>query len=103
MPHPIYGPPATPLRTLTFSIELPDRTNAYRGRVTAAGYTPVKRGALWVVVEEFEGAVAQCGASMCDAVNHVTAAALQDRPDTQQRIEQALRGGPHVEQDQLPF
>lgn len=93
MPHPIYGPPSHALTHVGFDLELPRRANDYEARLYAVGRSSTKRASLWTFHETYAQASPGHGMMPTDALHHLALIAMQDRPDTQARLEHFLQGG----------
>lgn len=97
MPHPIYGPPSHVLHRVEFTLALPVRTNGYRSRVTAHGYSETKRGTLWSMSEQWEVSGRDHGLEPVDLLHHLALVSIQDHPTSQRELERGLRGGLDLE------
>lgn len=93
MPHPIYGPPSHALTHVRFDLELPRRANGYQATVGVIGRSSTKRASLWTYSETFPEASPGQDFMPTDALHHLALIAIQDRPDTQARLEHLLHGG----------
>lgn len=68
-----------------------------------AGRASTRRANLWTYQELFDPSIdTEKGYGIGDAVHHVTLVCLQDRPNTLERLNFALRGGLAWHQDELP-
>ena len=98
MSHPIYGPPDHKLGRVEFVLELPLRANKYQARVTAHGYSPTKRSALWTLTETFDVDTKLDTLAPIDLLHHLALVAVQDRPLCPADLHRSLRGGVEVEE-----
>ena len=90
------------LARVEFTLHLPvdpaDRSSVMR----ATGYSDTKRAALWNYHEAFDSVLDnEKGYGVADALHHVALVALQDRPNSLDRLQFALRGGLAWEQSQM--
>lgn len=102
MPHPIYGPPSHDLHRVEITLGLPLRTNGFRSRVTAHGYSATKRGALWSIQDQWELVGRDHGLEAADLVHHLALVSLQDRPTSSTQLDRSLTGG-YFDQEQMPL
>lgn len=90
------------LNRVEFTLYLPRYDHAVSSEMRAAGYSDTKRAALWHYHEAFDHVLdAEKGYGVGDALHHVALVALQDRPNSLDRLEFALRGGLAWEQAPL--
>lgn len=86
---------------LTLWMPKPDESDAHS--IRAAGRASTKRANLWTYQETFDDALsAEKGYSAADALHHIALVCMQDRPNSLERLNFALRGGLAWHQDELP-
>lgn len=92
MPHPIYGPVPTDLERVTVTIVLPCRQNAHLTSMRMEGTMQGKRVPLWSFRETWTPDEIVNGLQCSDLIAHAVLSVLQDRPDSQERVEASLLG-----------
>lgn len=91
------------LETVEITLWLPGPDDVGVTSMRAAGRASTRRANLWTYQEHFEPDVdREKGYGIGDAVHHVALVCLQDRPNTLERLNFALRGGLAWHQDELP-
>lgn len=90
------------LDRVDISLYLPRYPHAVSSEMRATGYSDTRRASLWHYHEAFDHVLdAEKGYGCADAAHHVALVALQDRPNSLDRLEFALRGGLAWEQGQM--
>lgn len=102
MPHPIYGQPRHQLETVTVRITLPSPTNGFVTQARAVGEASTRRTSLWSESVSWSADEVTHGLQPADWVNHVVLCTLQDRPASQEALDDSLIGQ-GWEDVQLPF
>lgn len=99
-----YNPHANPkkLRTVQFRLELDSGPHDDTIVTYAHGYSPNRRTHLWSEANVFSPVEHDLKVEPADWIHHVALCALQDRPNTQERLLFSLTGG-LGQQDPLPF
>lgn len=92
MPHPIYGQPRHQLETVTVRITLPSPTNGHVTQARIVGETSTRRATLWSESVSWTAQEVAHGLQAADWVNHVVLCTLQDRPATQEALDNSLIG-----------
>lgn len=88
-----YLPPTPPLQLVRFRLELPHDPEAPQAvTVHATGESVLRRGPLWTESASWSDPDDH-GIPPADWVHHIALAALQDRPNTSERLLFALTGG----------
>lgn len=102
MPHPIYGPPNHRLTRVTATMSLPVSRLTGPTTVRIVGEAQTSRGELWSVAETWQANKQVNGLEPSDWAGWVLLSAWQDRPNSQQALERALRPV-GWDEPQLPF
>lgn len=94
-----YQPTPTPeLRVVTFRLELPGPDTAGVVNGLAQGHSPNRRVALWSEANVWTESQADLRHEPADWVHHLALTALQDRPNTTERLLFGLTGGLGVQE-----
>lgn len=102
MPHPIYGPPSHRLARIEVRVDLPDQHNNFVTSALVTGISDGKRAPLFTMAAHWDPDDVEHGLQVADWVNHAVLAFLQDRPASQEKADQSLRGE-GWEEVSLPF
>lgn len=90
------------LQAVEFRLVLPNLAGSTPATIRASGRSDTKRGDLWTYVEAFDEEIDRAkGYGAADALHHISLVALQDRPNTMDRLDFALRGGLAWHQESL--
>lgn len=90
-----------PLKTVRFTLTLPDVGGEYLTRLTAVGENPYKADPLWRYEETWSWSERQDGLDPSDTLRWVALICLQDHPQDQERMNRALACLPDWEQLEL--
>lgn len=91
------------LESVDFTLYLPRPDEWADVSIKAVGRASTRRAALWVYQETFNDELdAVKGYGPADAIHHIGLVAMQDRPNTLERLNFALSGGLSWCQDELP-
>lgn len=91
------------LESVELTLWLPKPDEYADVTIKAVGRASTKRAALWVHQELFNDELdAQKGYGPADALHHILLVAMQDRPNSVERLNFALSGGLTWCQDELP-
>lgn len=100
----MWNGPGHKLETVEITLYLPEPDDLRTASMKVAGRASTKRANLWTYQEHFDIEVdAAKGYGIGDAAHHVTLVCVQDRPNTLERLNFALRGGLAWHQDELPL
>lgn len=93
MPHPIYGPPNHRLTRITAQLDLGtgEENDVILGRVF--GWSITQRGRLWAEHSSWVAPQDDVVRTPGDWLHHVVLVALEDRPNSQERLDYGLVGG----------
>lgn len=88
-----YLPPVPPLHVVRFTLTWPEDPDDPTLLAQAVGESSYKRGRLWTESATFAPAEDKMKLAPADWVHHIALTALQDRPNTQERLVFGLTGG----------
>lgn len=86
--------PMHKLERVTLRVYLPNDASPNAVTTSAEGWAPTKRGHLWHVNESWSSDERSPGMmEPADWIHHLALVAMQDRPNTPERLDFALTGG----------
>lgn len=92
------------LTSVEIKVHLYDEEGNPCASIAAHGRSSTKRANLWSYQEFFDPTTDSAkGYSLSDAVSHILLVCQQDRPNTLERLNFALRGGLSYVEEELPF
>lgn len=92
------------LDRVEITLHLPTPRSDHRADIAARGWSTTKRGSLWTWQESWNPSEMHVeGYEPVDVVHHLLLVAVQDRPNTQERLSFGLGGGLSWSEPELPF
>lgn len=98
----MWQPPNHRLERVEITLVLPDEARRTDVTIRAAGRASTRRADLWTYQETLDAwPDVEKGYGAGDALNHIALVCMQDRPNTLDRLQFALRGGLAWEQGEF--